>query len=76
LRVFHLFLSDFLQILGDFQPHPIVFYLNTCKIEKIILIKNSVEVNLMNELIFLNIRDLKFKNPVITYQKNCSNYLY
>jgi hypothetical protein len=41
----------------------IIFYLNKCKIEKINLIKNSVDVNMMNDFIFLNIQDLKFKNP-------------
>ena len=45
---------------NDYQ---IIFYLNKCKMEKINLIKNSVDVDIMNDLTFLNIQDLKFKNP-------------
>ena len=45
---------------NDYQ---IIFYLNKCKMEKINLIKNSVDVDIMNDLTFLNIQGLKFKNP-------------
>jgi hypothetical protein len=54
----------------------IICYLNKCKIEKINLIKNSVDVNIMNDFIFLNIQDVKFKNPHYGFRSKIQNIIH